>query len=115
MNKVQFMHFRPTSGFNKCRGGATVAIMPIEPPTSTAGNTAGKLLVSMAKCNAADVFNKKIGREIAAGRLRAFLDGRESAQYKVWMVDVPDIMDDGNFKRVVADDLKDDLANYGLS
>ena len=70
MTKTAFMHYRNfnTYGLPDCKGGATVAIQP------AADN---KVIVSIARCNQKDVFNKKMGRTIALCRMRSYLAGKE--------------------------------------
>lgn len=63
------------------RGGATIAILPADN---------NKVLVSIARCNTTDVFNKKVGRAIASGRLIAYLNGRDSIANKVREVVIND-------------------------
>ena len=79
MNQVQFMHFRPDN--NESRGGATVAILPADN---------NKALIAVAYCGPNDVFNKKVGRDISAGRIRAFLEGRPALNDKIQEVVVED-------------------------
>lgn len=74
---IQYMHYRSANG---TRGGATVAILP-----NDADQTA---TISIARCNPNDVFCKKTGREIAAGRIRAAQAGRESLESKVRVITI---------------------------
>lgn len=62
-----FMHYRTCQNGNLVQpnGGATLAIRQV-------GDD--KLVVSIARCRKTDVFNKKLGRTIAEGRLNAFLN-----------------------------------------
>ncbi len=111
--KVQFMHFRPASK-NDSRGGATVAICPTE------GN---KVLVSVALCGSNDVFNKKRGRDISSGRIRAALEGRMSMEglvsaqrrtalvHHVREIEVTDLM---HMKESVAKVMSPEMAEFGL-
>lgn len=59
-----FMHYRRRDSYGEAQpqGGVTLAIRPI------GGNV---IRVAMAKCGKKDVFNKKLGRAIAEGRLAA--------------------------------------------
>lgn len=64
------MHYRNFElGMPSCKGGATVAIHPI-------GNT-DQVMVAVARCNKTDIFNKKLGRTIALGRINKALSGKE--------------------------------------
>jgi hypothetical protein len=62
MSQIQFIHRRPVAG--DCgpasRGGFTIAYQEIKP---------GLVEYSIANCSPRDNFNKKIGRDIATGRL----------------------------------------------
>ena len=82
MNKgIEFMHIRAYESLSgqtpSPRGGKTVAIMPIE------GNRAK---FSIARCGPNDIFNKKVGRDIAEGRLNDFLKGRATLEDKVYQI-----------------------------
>lgn len=67
-DNIHFMHYRQIHGTTvDCRGGATLAI-------KEEGN--GLLLIGVARCNTSDVFNKKLGREIAMGRIKSYEKGR---------------------------------------
>lgn len=101
MSQVQFMHYRPVSGDS--RGGATVAILPLEHEP--------KALITLARCGPNDVFNKKLGRDIAAGRLAAFLKGRVSATSKIREVDITDPL---KLKKAVSDYLHDEMELQNL-
>ena len=96
-SEVQFMHYRSA---DVTRGGATVAIFP-QPDTKTA-------LIGIARCGPKDVFNKKVGRSIAAGRIKAFLSGSPSDYVAQFDVDMD------NLKDSVAFLLNDTMAEYGL-
>jgi len=107
MKSVQFIHYRQYSSERDdvcSRGGATVAIRDDD-------NNKNQVLVSIARCNPHDVFNKKIGRNIAAGRIDAYLGGRSSLETQVRSVWVADDLDS---KRVVADFLYDEMAETDL-
>ena len=65
MSKIQFIHRRPSTsptGFTgpASRGGFTVAYREVD---------GGTVEYCVAQCSTRDNFNKKLGREIAAGRL----------------------------------------------
>lgn len=59
-----YMHYRrrDTYGEPLPKGGATLAIRPLQ---------GDQIAVSMALCSERDLFNKKLGRSIATGRLNA--------------------------------------------
>lgn len=107
---IQFMHYRKfvnLSGYAgdisvDSRGGATVAIMPAE------NNTA---LVSIARCNPNDVFNKKVGRAISEGRIQAYLNGRTSLEGAVKTIVVNDFL---KLKETVADVIGSVMEEDGL-
>lgn len=101
MSRVQFMHFRSTSQ-SKTRGGATVAIVP---------STANTVLISVARCGPNDVFNKKIGRDVSFGRIKAYLNGRTTTEDYVSTLTVEEGAD---LKSVVAEELGPEMAYYGL-
>jgi len=104
MNKLEFMHYRyfNTELEKSSRGGATIAILPADN---------NKVLVSVARCNTTDVFNKKVGRSIASGRLIAYLNGRDSIANKVREVVITDPL---RVKECVADALQEEMDGYGL-
>jgi hypothetical protein len=107
MNQTQFMHFRPTNVHWNCRGGLTIAIYPLDQEDSVASETpvAGKIAITFAECSKRDVFDRKLGRTIAAGRMRAFLDGRafdRQTGHQTMIVEVPEILDDSKFKSAAA-------------
>ena len=95
--EVQFMHYR-ADNFNR---GATVAILPLSKE---------KAIVSISRCGPNDVFCKKTGRQIASGRLRAFLAGRNKLESKVFEVEI----DYDNIKDSVNAQIGEELANEGL-
>lgn len=64
--EAQIMHFRKRNG--DPRGGLTIAI------DYNAKEHA--IYVARAKCSKNDMYNRKLGRNIAQGRLTAFFDGR---------------------------------------
>ena len=92
---IQYMHYRGQD----VRGGATVAIMPI------ANN---RVYLSVARCGPQDVFNKKVGRDIATGRLRAYIAGRTSVQIR----EIP--VDPLNVKASVDNVIGEEMAADGL-
>lgn len=96
--KIEFMHFRDDSG--DVRGGCTVAISH-DPSNQVA-------IFSLAYCNRTDVFNKKIGRSIASGRLAAFMNGRQSMIDRVHVIQ--DVPSDQGIKTLVATELAEELA-----
>jgi hypothetical protein len=107
--QTQFMHYRKfnmtqSNGFSEVnsRGGATVAVYPAE------NNT---VLISVARCNPNDVFNKKVGRTIAEGRIRAYLEGREGMDKYVKVLSIPDPL---FLKKTVAEALEDEIDEAGL-
>lgn len=101
MDNIEFMHYRSANG---TRGGATVAIYP-QAATMTA-------LISVARCGPADIFNKKIGRDVAKGRIAAYLKGRESSVKHVDQIVVPEGMD---LKAAVDIAVFEQMASHGLS
>ena len=68
-----FMHYRNhnTDGSIASNGGMTVAIMVDPDDRQTA-------LVGISRCKDNEVFNKKIGRDVALGRMRAWSEGRSN-------------------------------------
>lgn len=81
MDNTLFMHYRSyddTQALKPC-GGVTVAIRPRQD---------GSIVLAMAKCNDKDVFNKKMGRSIASGRLLAYESGRDMTQNVMELCDV---------------------------
>ena len=100
--RVEYMHFR--SIFRNGVGGATVAIMPQE--------ERGTALISVSRCGPMDNFNKKIGRDIAVGRLTAYLAGRSSAAVHIREIDVPDML---RLKESVAVAMAPELDDIGLA
>lgn len=98
MAKFEFMHFRSK---DVTRGGATIAILP-QATSKTA-------LIAISRCGPNDVFNKKIGRSIASGRINAFLTGRPTDQVAQIVLN-----DDDNLKDVVAAEVAEQMMDYGL-
>ena len=100
MNTAQlhFMHYRSEDA-----RGATLAILP-------SGD--GKATVAISICGRNDVFCRKTGRQIATGRLQAFLAGRDSGKLKgkVFEIDI----DPENVKLSVDAALGTDLAEEGF-
>ena len=81
MTDTMYMHYRaintnPVESIDP-RGGATIAIRHVDDT---------KALASIAFCNPGEVFNKKIGRYVAAGRLSAKMSGKD---VNGWFVEVP--------------------------
>lgn len=99
MQKFEYMHYRTA---DKTRGGATVAIYP-QDTTKTA-------LIAIARCGPHDVFNKKIGRAIASGRISAFLAGRPSEHVEQIVVENPD-----DLKMIVDTHLNEFVAEHDLA
>jgi hypothetical protein len=98
--KVQYMHFRTVN--RQCNGGATVAILPADN---------NKVLFTVARCGPHDLFNKKIGRTIATGRLKAYLDGRETVSNHVRTMVINDPL---YIKEAVGGYLYEEMAKYDL-
>ena len=101
-NPIEYMHFRPI--FRDVSGGATVAIMPRA--------SLGTALISVARCGPMDNFNKKIGRDVATGRLSAYLAGRQSVASHVREIAVPDML---KLKETVAMALENEMADNDLA
>lgn len=75
--KTMFMHFRQLDGYNRVsdpRGGATLAFCMV-------GNSAVK--IATAYCNSKEVFNRKLGRAIALGRLETDRPGSLVTQIEI--------------------------------
>jgi len=70
MSNTTFMHYRKYDRYGQivCKGGLTLAIQQEN----------DKLVVALAQCGKKDHFNRKIGRNIASGRLTA---GSEKNRY----------------------------------
>lgn len=105
-NHFEFMHYRARVGAvsgRKAPRGATVAIHPLE-----GRNTA---LISIAQCGSNDNFSKKIGRSIAAGRLIAYLQGRE--EVAKYVREVP-LDESGDLKPSVAQVLFQEMDDKDL-
>lgn len=100
MSQVEYMHYRPVT--RNAPGGATVAILPTE---------RNSVLVTVARCGPEDIFNKKVGRDVAAGRIRAYMEGRPTMDKYVFEVKVPDMLE---VKATVAKELEYDMAELGL-
>lgn len=63
MSKIQFIHrrhFNPFTFEPTSRGGLTLAYQEVKP---------GLIEYSLARCSSRDNFSKKMGRDIATGRL----------------------------------------------
>ena len=65
MMDAQIMHFRKKNG--NPRGGLTIAIGLSQD---------NELMITQAKCSDDDMFNRKVGFNIAVGRLMAWNEGR---------------------------------------
>lgn len=101
-NSTQFMHYRAwqDDGISPL-GGATVAIQPI--PNSE------RVLISAAYCSFDENFNKKIGRDVAAGRIKSHIDGRKSKH----VVEI-DIETDADLKAAVHQTVYSTMSALGL-
>lgn len=99
------MHYRNVKGATvEPRGGVTFAIRE-------AGDNI--LHVGVSRCSKRDVFDRKLGRQIAEGRLKAYTDGRDSdAQGKFYTVLI-DGIDDKNVKEVIHTAFGQELAEEG--
>lgn len=76
---MQFFHINsPTEG------RATVAMNIFD----------GQFAISVAKCAPKDQFNKKIGREVAAGRLQALIDGKARQHKHIYTFQAPSVVQD---------------------
>ena len=104
MNKVEFMHFRPHDN-SIVRGGATVAILPKEN---------NKAVIAIAFCGPNDVFNRKVGRAVAEGRLIASMDHRANRPKMAGMTREIDITDPQSLKSCVANAIEDEMAAEGF-
>ncbi len=101
MSQIEYMHFRPKQ--RNLNGGATIAIMPVEGTIHA--------LVALSRCGPQDIFNKKIGRSISAGRIRAYLEGREGMDKYVKVLAIPDPM---FLKKTVAECMVVEIDKAGL-
>ncbi len=98
------MHYRGVHGAAHLasRGGATLAIRLVEPT---------KAIVSIARCSSEDVFNKKIGRTIALGRLAAHSSGKRNVEDFIRHVDITE----GESIKVAIDlTVGEEMAKLGL-
>jgi hypothetical protein len=95
---LEFMHFRSEAYMQR---GATVAIFP-QPEMKRA-------LISVARTAPHDTFSRKIGRDVSAGRIQAYLAGRPGMAQYVRVIDVPETFD---LKAVVADELEEEMDSY---
>ena len=82
--------------------GATVAIAP------TGDNT---VAITVAYCGQNDIFNKKLGRTIAEGRMKTFLHGTRCLSFPVKVITVADM---DSMKDDVAAAIAVDMAAVGL-
>jgi hypothetical protein len=103
MPQIEYMHYRPKQ--RNLNGGATVAIMPVDGTVHA--------LVALSQCGPLDTFNKKIGRNVSAGRLRAYLEGRESASINRYVKTIT-ISDPLYLKKSVAEALAAEMDENGL-
>lgn len=97
MTQLAFLHIRAydDNGAIAPTGGLTTAIQAVD----------GNLVYAVARCSDADVFCKKTGRDIAAGRLAAYLAGKPVQMvYK--------IPDTGSGRK---HQVSEDLANRGMT
>ena len=97
MTQLAFLHIRAYDDTNEIAptGGLTPAIQAVD----------GNLVYAVARCSKADVFCKKTGRDIATGRLAAYLAGKPVQMvYK--------IPDAGTGRKL---QVSEDLAIRGLS
>ena len=101
---IYFMHYRSRDSYGapQSTGGATLAIRP------AGGNV---IHVAIAKCSPRDAFNKKLGRDISAGRLNAFDPDRGSDYVFDIVSPYPS---DTPVKEVVASVMGATLAQMGL-
>ena len=107
MSQTYFLHYRhrvdTTEGDTiSCRGGATMAIR-IAP--------FNKLVVGVAQCSFSDVFDRKMGRVIAEGRLNAFESDPTRSRH-IFVIDEVDPK--GDIKDIVDNALGDAMATAGL-
>jgi len=96
----QYMHYRSANG---TKGGATVAILP-DATTKTA-------LFAISRCGPQDIFNKKIGRAVASGRINAFVKGRAAVTEHINQVAYDDELD---LKSLVDAVVGGEMDAYGL-
>lgn len=110
MNKLSFMHYRNHRAYTDeidCRGGATVAIMEQENKDA--------VLVSIARCHDNDVFDRKMGRVIASGRIQAYVaKGRNSSVYSVTVPEGTTVKDAVNDWVVSTDQISEFLTRSGV-
>jgi hypothetical protein len=99
-----FMHYRSVNNDDSInpRGGATIAIHPLNPE---------RAVISIALCTTSDVYNKKLGRNIATGRINAFLSGREVSENLVFEIPV---VNDIQLKSLVDEELGGWMEARGL-
>jgi len=94
------MHYRSANG---TKGGATVAIL-----SDAVTNTA---LFAISRCGPQDIFNKKIGRAVSSGRIKAFVQGRGTVAEHINQVTFDDPAD---LKAIVDATVADTMEAYGL-
>lgn len=84
MNKpgLYFMHYRRRDSYGGAlpQGGATLAIRPMS----------DKIVVAAAFCSKHEVFNKRLGRTIAEGRLGAYKENSQNRHVFVIDINEPD-------------------------
>jgi hypothetical protein len=82
MSKTYFMHYRgidSDTGEKVAKGGATVAIRVVD----------NKLAIAYTLCSTKDVFSKARGRQVAEGRLDAFLTDRADVKMALILESFP--------------------------
>lgn len=114
MSKTQFMHYRATASALALLAtprkhndapvyrGATVAITPTSDTT---------VAITVAYCGQNDIFNKKLGRTIAEGRMKTFLSGKRNLKVPVQIIEVSNM---DSMKDEVASVLAAGMAAVGL-
>ena len=107
MTQTYFMHYRNRITEDgkeviSCKGGATMAIR-IAPDN--------KLLVGLAQCSHDDVFDRKLGRTIAEGRLNVY-EQNPNRYHNVIIIDEVDPKTP--IRDAVDDILGDKMAEMGL-
>lgn len=101
MSKIEFMHYRSPA---KPQAGATVAILP-----SNDNKTA---VVAIARCGPHDMFQKKVGRAIATGRINAWVKDPAANESLVTFVD---IIDRNYLKAEVAEAINATMVSFGFN
>lgn len=99
-----FLHYRNMpNGVIDPRGGVTVAIRRMNDRV---------LAVAKSRCGKKDVFNRKLGRQIAEGRLNHFLNATDGEFPHVAMIPM-DVTDTTPVKTVVDDHLHPEMDKLG--